>query len=56
MFFLFFFRSIFVHGFTVDKNGVKMSKSLGNVISPEEIMNGGKNTNKQSVYGVDCLR
>ncbi|KAF7994167.1 hypothetical protein HCN44_011436 [Aphidius gifuensis] len=50
------FKSIFVHGFTVDKNGVKMSKSLGNVISPEEIIRGGKNQNKQPVYGVDCLR
>lgn len=33
-----------------------MSKSLGNVISPEEIIRGGKNPNKQPVYGVDCLR
>lgn len=27
------------HGFVVDEKGRKMSKSLGNVISPEEIIN-----------------
>lgn len=29
-----------VHGFTVDAEGRKMSKSLGNVISPQEILDG----------------
>ncbi|XP_037939723.1 isoleucine--tRNA ligase, mitochondrial-like [Teleopsis dalmanni] len=41
------YKSIFVHGFTVDEKGNKMSKSIGNVISPKEI------TKK---YGVDVLR
>ncbi|XP_061402862.1 isoleucine--tRNA ligase, mitochondrial [Musca vetustissima] len=41
------YKSIFVHGFTVDDKGHKMSKSLGNVISPKDI------TKK---YGVDALR
>jgi len=36
-----------VHGFTVDEKGHKMSKSLGNVISPKQI------TKK---YGTDVLR
>ena len=27
------------HGFTVDGQGRKMSKSLGNVIAPQEVMN-----------------
>ena len=41
------FKSILSHGFVVDGKGMKMSKSLGNVISPEEIL---KN------YGADILR
>ena len=41
------FESILSHGFVVDGKGIKMSKSLGNVISPEEIL---KN------YGADILR
>lgn len=31
-------RAIMTHGFTVDDKGHKMSKSLGNVISPQEII------------------
>jgi isoleucyl-tRNA synthetase len=41
------FDSILSHGFVVDGKGMKMSKSMGNVISPEEIL---KN------YGADILR
>jgi isoleucyl-tRNA synthetase len=41
------FESILSHGFVVDGKGMKMSKSLGNVISPEDIL---KN------YGADILR
>ena len=41
------FKSILSHGFVVDGKGLKMSKSTGNVISPEEIL---KN------YGADILR
>ncbi len=41
------FKSILSHGFVVDGKGMKMSKSLGNVISPEDIL---KN------YGADILR
>ena len=41
------FDSILSHGFVVDGKGMKMSKSTGNVISPEEIL---KN------YGADILR
>ena len=32
------FESILSHGFVVDGKGVKMSKSLGNVISPDDIL------------------
>ncbi len=41
------FKSILSHGFVVDGKGMKMSKSTGNVISPEDIL---KN------YGADILR
>jgi isoleucyl-tRNA synthetase len=41
------FNSILSHGFVVDGKGMKMSKSTGNVISPEDIL---KN------YGADILR
>jgi len=41
------FESILSHGFVVDGKGMKMSKSAGNVISPDEIL---KN------YGADILR
>ncbi|MCF6765395.1 isoleucine--tRNA ligase [Thiotrichales bacterium 19S3-7] len=32
------YKQVITHGFTVDKDGKKMSKSLGNVISPQEIV------------------
>lgn len=34
------FRTLITHGFTLDQNGRKMSKSLGNVISPSQITDG----------------
>ncbi len=33
------YRQVLTHGFTVDGQGRKMSKSIGNVVSPQEIMN-----------------
>jgi isoleucyl-tRNA synthetase len=33
------YKSVLTHGFVVDGQGKKMSKSLGNVISPQEITN-----------------
>ncbi|WP_404368360.1 isoleucine--tRNA ligase [Marinobacter sp.] len=33
------YRQVLTHGFTVDAKGHKMSKSLGNVIAPQEVMN-----------------
>lgn len=33
------YRQVLTHGFTVDANGHKMSKSLGNVIPPQKVMN-----------------
>jgi len=41
------FKSVLTHGFVMDGEGRKMSKSLGNVISPDEII---------KKYGADILR
>ncbi len=32
------YRQVLTHGFTVDQNGRKMSKSLGNVVAPQQVM------------------
>lgn len=34
------FKTLVTHGFTLDGNGKKMSKSLGNVVSPDDIISG----------------
>ncbi|KAJ6084624.1 hypothetical protein N7486_011424 [Penicillium sp. IBT 16267x] len=34
------FRNLITHGFTLDENGRKMSKSIGNTIAPQTIMDG----------------
>lgn len=41
------FRSVLTHGFVVDGEGRKMSKSLGNVVSPQDIT---------KEFGADILR
>ncbi len=41
------FKSILTHGFVVDGKGLKMSKSTGNIIAPEDIL---------KKYGADILR
>ncbi|UCH12975.1 MAG: isoleucine--tRNA ligase [Candidatus Omnitrophota bacterium] len=41
------FKSVLTHGFVVDGEGKKMSKSLGNVVSPQEVIKD---------YGADILR
>jgi isoleucyl-tRNA synthetase len=33
------YKQVLTHGFTVDGDGRKMSKSLGNVVSPQDVMN-----------------
>ncbi|AMA64847.1 Isoleucine--tRNA ligase [Candidatus Arsenophonus lipoptenae] len=41
------YKEVLTHGFTVDGQGRKMSKSLGNTISPQDVMNN---------FGADILR
>ena len=41
------YRGVLTHGFTLDENGMKMAKSLGNTVAPDKVV-------KQ--YGADILR
>jgi isoleucyl-tRNA synthetase len=41
------YRGVLTHGFTVDENGRKMSKSLGNILAPQKLT---------STLGADVLR
>ncbi|MCE8428994.1 MAG: isoleucine--tRNA ligase [Candidatus Methanoperedens sp.] len=41
------YKNVLMHGFTLDTEGKKMSKSLGNVVSPEEVI---------AKVGADSLR
>ncbi|XP_052785641.1 isoleucine--tRNA ligase, mitochondrial-like [Mya arenaria] len=50
------YKSLVVHGFTMDEEGRKMSKSLGNVIDPDKVIHGGKDQKKEPGYGADVLR
>ncbi|KZV99615.1 isoleucyl-tRNA synthetase [Exidia glandulosa HHB12029] len=50
------YKKVVTHGFVLDAQGRKMAKSLGNVISPLTIVNGGPDLKKDPAYGADCLR
>lgn len=41
------YKQLLTHGFVVDQNGKKMSKSMGNVVAPQEVYN---------EFGADILR
>jgi isoleucyl-tRNA synthetase len=50
------YKTVLTHGFVLDEQGRKMSKSVGNVVDPQVIINGGSNQNQQPAYGADVLR
>jgi len=50
------YKKVLTHGFALDENGRKMSKSLGNVVDPNIIINGGNNKKTEPAYGADVLR
>jgi isoleucyl-tRNA synthetase len=50
------YKIVLTHGFVLDEKGHKMSKSLGNVVDPAIVIEGGKNKDKEPPYGADILR
>lgn len=38
------YHGVITHGFVLDEKGFKMSKSLGNVVDPSTVIEGGKNS------------
>lgn len=50
------YKIVLTHGFTLDEKGFKMSKSLGNVLDPNVVIEGGKNQKEEPPYGADVLR
>ncbi|KAI7846319.1 hypothetical protein COHA_000156 [Chlorella ohadii] len=50
------YKQVLTHGFVLDDKGMKMSKSLGNVIDPRTVIIGGKDAKKDPPYGADVLR
>ncbi|SPO27544.1 probable ISM1 - isoleucine--tRNA ligase, mitochondrial [Ustilago trichophora] len=49
------YKAVVTHGYVLDNESRKMSKSLGNVVSPLSIIQGGKGAGEPA-YGVDVLR
>jgi isoleucyl-tRNA synthetase len=50
------YKTVLTHGYVVDEQGLKMSKSKGTGISPDIIIEGGKNQKQEPPYGADVLR
>ncbi|MEH2057221.1 MAG: isoleucine--tRNA ligase [Nostoc sp.] len=50
------YKTVLTHGFALDEQGRKMSKSEGNVVDPNIIIEGGKNQKVEPAYGADVLR
>jgi isoleucyl-tRNA synthetase len=57
------YKTLITHGFTLDQEGRKMSKSIGNVVAPSQIMDGSllppptsKKYASGNVLGADALR
>jgi isoleucyl-tRNA synthetase len=50
------YKMVLTHGFILDEQGRKMSKSEGNTFDPAVIIEGGKNQQKEPPYGADILR
>ncbi|KAE9598673.1 putative isoleucine--tRNA ligase [Lupinus albus] len=50
------YSCVVTHGFVLDEKGLKMSKSLGNVVDPRSVIEGGKNQKEAPAYGADILR
>ena len=50
------YKNVLTHGFVLDDKGMKMSKSVGNVVDPRKIIAGGNNQKTEPAFGADVLR
>ncbi|MGB5714910.1 MAG: isoleucine--tRNA ligase, partial [Waterburya sp.] len=50
------YKTVLTHGYVVDEQGFKMSKSKGNGVDPKVIIEGGNNKKQEPAYGADVLR
>ncbi len=50
------YERLLSHGFVLDEDGRKMSKSIGNVMDPAVVINGGPNKKQEPAYGADVIR
>lgn len=50
------YSGVITHGFVLDERGLKMSKSLGNVVDPRIVIEGGKDPKEAPSYSADVLR
>jgi isoleucyl-tRNA synthetase len=50
------YKTVLTHGFVLDEKGFKMSKSLGNVVDPLSVIEGGADQKKNPAFGADTLR
>ena len=53
------YSTLITHGMVLDEQGKKMSKSLGNIVSPRAVIHGGAGKGKgkdDKAYGTDILR
>ncbi|KAH6816637.1 tRNA synthetase class I L [Perilla frutescens var. frutescens] len=48
------YRGVITHGFVLDEKGFKMSKSVGNIVDPRTVIEGGKD--QKEAFGADVLR
>ena len=49
------YKSVLTHGFTLDEKGIKMSKSIGNVVDPRAIIEVGSSLDSD-MYVSGCLQ
>lgn len=52
------YTGVITHGFVLDERGLKMSKSLGNVVDPITVIEGGKNSevsHRSSTFLTFCM-
>lgn len=50
------FNKVLLHGIVCDSQGRKMSKSLGNIVAPEDVINGATlGVGDINIFNVPCI-